>query len=234
MTGTWLRTTRMTLVGLTGLTVLLGSPLLAQADQGKWWTPRQGGRRIEERGRVRDEGWRGGPWRGARVRRDVVVIRDGRRGGYFRARRIYYEPYFARRTVYVRPVRYFIAADVRIGGVGIHARIIRPHYVYGCNFCDARFDRYDDYLNHVERCDHRPSGYRIRAEDRGYDDEDWNGPYRTDDGGSGYDRSYRDDRDDRDDPGYRDNRDRDRGGDLDRSRDNDQDNSYPDDPDQDN
>lgn len=168
MNGTWLRNTRTTLVGLIGAAMLFSTAPLAQADQGKWWTPK--------------EGPRGSAWRGARVHRDVIVIRDGRRGHHFRARRLFIRPRFHRHVVFVRPIRYFIAADACIGGVGIHARI-RPHYLYGCNFCDARFDSYRAYRSHVLMCDDGPHGYTVAASDwdgdrdseRGirYGDEGW-------------------------------------------------------------
>ena len=247
MVQTWLRRTRLAFVGALGVTIFLGAPLLARADQGKWWNPKEGDRKVESRDRggrdrgwgdrhdgdqgdrgawrgrsggdpggawrgrvtVRDRGaWRdrgnGGQgrityrdrrysgratwggysnWRGAPVRRDVLVIRDHRYGGgYFRARRIYCAPRYWGRFVYVRPVRYFIAADACIGGLNIRARIVRPHYLYGCNFCDERFDSYDDYCYHVEHCSHRPGGLQISVSnwDDGYDSY-WDGPYRADD-----------------------------------------------------
>jgi len=205
--------TRWTLAGAAGLAVVLGTPLFAQADSGKWWTPKQGGGpHVEGRGRYGHGGGQGRAWRGGPVRRDIVVIRETRNGGYFRARRVFYQPYYQRRTVYVRPVRYFISADALIGGIGIHARIVRPHYAYGCNFCDARFETYHDYCEHVDSCSHRPSGYQINHEDWD-DDADWKGPYPTDGcdhrGQSGDyrdDGRYRGDDDDR----YRDDDSRDR------------------------
>lgn len=184
----WLHKVRMAVVSALGVAVLMGSPLLAYADHGngngKWWKPNDKGRRVEMRGRGWDNRDSRGyyrSWRGPRVHRDIIVIRDARRGAYFRARRIFITPRYDRRVIYVRPVRYFIAADACIGGVNIHARIVRPHYVYGCNFCDERFDSYGAYAAHVSHCDHAPSGYRIASDDwTGYDDADWNGPYETD------------------------------------------------------
>ena len=117
------------------------------------------------------------------------MIRDRRYGGgFFRARRIYSAPRFYGRFCYVRPVRFFIGADAFIGGVGIRARIVRPHYIYGCNFCDERFDNYDDYVAHVESCPYRPRGCDISVSnwDDG-SDSNWNGPYSTDDGATPYD-----------------------------------------------
>lgn len=189
MNGAWLRKIRMMIVGALGATILLGTPLLAQADQDKWWTPKEGGHRAQGRGaqghapeRAWDYRSYGGPWRGARIHRDVIVIRDGYRGSYFRARRTFIQPRFHRQVVFVRPVRYFIAADACIGGIGIHARL-RPHYLYGCNFCDARFDAYGAYAAHVGHCGAAPDGYRVSAYnwDDGYaadwrgrgDEEDW-------------------------------------------------------------
>lgn len=248
---------RGVLTSALGITILLGTPLLAQADQGKWWTPKQGDPRVERRDRgARDQGsrgtwrgadrgtwrggpgdrggWRGGPawqgrgtwerqrgginvrdrvmaprdrgfsgrvlyrdrgfsgraswgdWRGAPVRRDILVIRDRRYGGFFRARRIYCAPRFYGRFVYVRPIRFFISADAFVGPIGVHARIVRPHYLYGCNFCDARFDSYGAYVQHVEHCDQRPSGCDISVSNWDDGGQDWDGPYQTDD-------SYRDD-----------------------------------------
>jgi hypothetical protein len=214
MARAYLQRMRSVIVGALGATILLGTPLLAQADQGKWWKPKEGDRTIERRdqGREgpRDQAGRGawgdrgrsgrviyrGPrysgraswgdratWRGFPVRRDVLIIRDRRYGGFFRARRIYAAPRYYGRFVYVRPVRFFIGADALIGGIGIHARIVRPHYLYGCNFCDARFDSYDDYAAHVAHCDHRPGGFGISASN--WDDgsgASWDGPYSTDEG----------------------------------------------------
>jgi hypothetical protein len=212
---------RAALVSALGVTVLLGTPLLAQADQGKWWTPKQGDpQRVERRERGswrgdrqrggertwrRDGAWRGdrggwrgsisyrdrrygargswggySSWRGYPVRRDILVIRDRSYGGYFRARRVYCAPRYYGRLVYVRPVRFFIAADACIGGVGIRARIVRPHYIYGCNFCDARFDSYGGYCQHVEHCSHRPSGLQISVSNWDDGDGQWDGPYDTD------------------------------------------------------
>jgi len=196
MVGSTLCRIRKALVSSLGVTILLGAPLPAQADQGKWWNPKEGGRRVETREHEREwngrgswGGWsgrgsRGGyrSWRGIPVRRDVIVIRDHRYGRSFRARRIFVEPRFHGGCLYVRPVRYFIAADACIGGFNIRARIVRPHYLYGCNFCDARFDSYDAYAAHVVHCDHGPDGYAVHASnwDDGYD-MDWDGPYHADD-----------------------------------------------------
>jgi hypothetical protein len=221
MAKAYLRRMRRVIVSALGITVLLGTPLLAQADQGKWWKPKEGDRRVESRDRNGQGPRQGGPawsgragyrdhrydvrgswggramWRGMPVRRDFFMIRDHRYGGgFFRARRIYAAPRFYGRFVYVRPVRYFIGADALIGGVGIHARIVRPHYIYGCNFCDARFDNYDDYAAHVEHCAYRPSRCDISVSnwDDG-SDSNWDGPYSTDDGGyQNNDRQGQDDR----------------------------------------
>jgi len=234
---------RIAVVSALGVTILLGTPLLARADQGKWWTPKDGNQGVERRdrgqgsndqgswgdrgtndrgtsdrrswggrrgndggswgdrgwsGRVtyRDRGWNGRgswatyrSWRGVPVRRDVIVIRDRRHGGYFRARRVFVQPRFYRGSLYVRPVRYFIAADACIGGISIHTRIVRPHYLYGCNFCDERFDSYEAYAAHVAHCDLRPDEYAIQAcnWDDGYDTS-WDGPYHAgDEGDNNYD-----------------------------------------------
>lgn len=228
MIGSWRYKMRSAVVSALGVTILLGTPLLAQADQGKWWKPKEGDQRVEERGRgwsdrdardqgnngrgargdrgwngrvtYRDGGWSGRgswntyrSWRGVPVRRDVIVIRDRRNGSYFRARRVFVQPRFYRDRLYVRPIRYFIAADACIGGINIHTRIVRPHYLYGCNFCDARFDTYDAYAAHVAHCDHGPDEYAIQAcnWDDGYG-SDWDGPYRAGDDECNYDYDYDD------------------------------------------
>lgn len=97
-------------------------------------------------------------------------------------------------VVYVRPVRFFVAANFAIGGLGISASYADPGPVYGCNFCDARFSDYDDYQYHVEHCAQAPQGYRIIAEqwDQNQVDEwhdDQVGDRRYDD----YNRDYDDD-----------------------------------------
>ena len=131
-------------------------------------------------------------WRGLPVRRDVLVIRDNRGGGYFRARRLYCAPRYVGRFVYVRPVRYFIAADALIGGISIRARIGRPHYLYGCNFCEERFGTYGAYAAHVDHCHFAPSGLQISVSNWEDDyDYDWDGPYQADD--QYYDDSYHND-----------------------------------------
>ncbi len=217
MNGAWRSRVRTGFVGALGVTILLlGTPLLAQAEQGKWWKSAEGDRksdrtvvrdqrgsdRMVRRGRRPDGGSRGNityrdrrysgraswgrhsTWRGLPVRRDVLVIRDHRNGRYFRARRLYCAPRYYGRFVYVRPVRYFIAANAVIGGVSIRARIGRPHYLYGCNFCDDRFDTYDAYAMHVGHCHYRPSGLQVSVSnwDDGYD-HDWHGPYQAGDDG---------------------------------------------------
>ena len=153
----WLQKTRRVFLAALGLAVFLGNPALAQADQGKWWTPKQGGR-----GHAYSRPWQGGP-----VCRDVVMIRRGPRGHYFRARRVYVEPYYNRHIVYVRPVRFYLSADAHIGLLDIH---VEPYgndeVLYGCNFCDARFGTYGGYSTHLFHCDARPDGYEVCARDR--------------------------------------------------------------------
>ncbi|MEK7348869.1 MAG: hypothetical protein AABZ94_08350, partial [Candidatus Eisenbacteria bacterium] len=149
MNGT-LRYQRMWFAGLLGAAVLAGSPLAAQADDGKWWNPQRQGPARE--GRVeRDHRAVRGNDRGAqrawrqdrpRFQRQSVVLRDGRRGPRYSANRIWTRPYYIedRRLCVIRPVRYFVTAGVAIGGVRIRARIHdQDRYYYGCNFCDARF-----------------------------------------------------------------------------------------------
>ena len=189
------RNHRTLFAGLLGAAVLAGSPLSAQADQGKWWDPKQGGSDQETRnrddGRDGRDGWdsrdgrdgrdaRGGDrglhrgWRdgGPRFQRDIVVIRDGYRGPRYRAHRIWVRPTYFRRQhlVALRPVRYYFGVGAAIGGVRIQARFHDHDFLYGCNFCDARFDNYDDYARHVVRCDDRPRGYRFDVSDW---DSDW-------------------------------------------------------------
>lgn len=87
---------------------------------------------------------------------------------YYCAPRYVYDTH----VVYVQPVRFFVAADFMIGGVGISARYVDPGPVYGCNFCDARFGTYHAYETHVEHaCAHIPHGYRVYADD--WHDEVW-------------------------------------------------------------
>src|SRR6266446_953108 len=262
---------RSGVVSAVGVAILLSTPLLAQADQGKWWKPKEGDQRVERRDRGRQgareqqdrgnrgggwdgrrdggnggtwrdrtsgdrgswrgsdrgrtgSGWSGGityrdrrysgsgswggysTWRGYPVRRDILVIRDQRYGGYFRARRLYCAPRFYGGFAYVRPVRFFIGADACIGGVGIHARIMRPHYPYGCNFCDERFGTYEAYAAHVANCPYRPGDCRVSVSnwDDGYDSQ-WNGPYQTDDQYYEYDNNNDDYQGGSEDDGYYDN-----------------------------
>src|SRR2546422_2028977 len=89
MVKTWLRRTRMAFVGALGVTILLGAPLLAQADQGKWWKPKEGDRKVErqdrgssDRGNQSDRGaWRG---RDTNDRGNWSDRRDGDQGGAWR------------------------------------------------------------------------------------------------------------------------------------------------------
>ncbi len=276
MNGSWLGRARTSIAGAAGVTILLWAPLLAQADQGKWWNPKEGngrseqgdqGNRREDRGNHRgwqergngqnrggQGGWRDrgtiwrpgnmwrdrathrvpGPswrdrnpnnrgvagdrwgssgdirfrdrrysargswggtsvWRGYPVKRDVLVIRDNRYGGgYFRARRIYCAPRYYGRAVYVRPVRFYVAANLRFGGVRVGARIVRPHYLYGCNFCDERFDSYEAYAYHVRHCPYAPHGFLVSVSNWDDDfDSYWDEPYYTNDGY--YDQGYDED-----------------------------------------
>lgn len=181
MNGT-LRNQRMWFAGLLGAALLTGSPLVAQADDGKWWDPQGRGpareRRVERDVRgshESDRGQRGGWNRGRpHFQRQVVVIRDGHRGPSYRAQRVWARPSYIeqRRLCVIRPVRYFVTANASIGGVRIRARIHdQDRFYYGCNFCDARFGGYDSYRSHVVRCDDRPRGYRFQVNDW---DNEWN------------------------------------------------------------
>ena len=49
MKAKWILNRQSMLVGLLGATMLFGSPLSAQADQGKWWNPEGGSGRSRER-----------------------------------------------------------------------------------------------------------------------------------------------------------------------------------------
>lgn len=206
-----LRIQRMWFAGLLGAAVLAGSPLVAQADQGKWWNPEQRGpareRRVERDVRVNRGDDRGSQraWRHDRPRfqRQTVVLRDGRRGPRYQANRVWTRPYYIqdRQLCVIRPVRYFVTAGTTFGGLRIRARIHdQDRYYYGCNFCDARFGGYSGYRDHVTRCDDRPRGYRFDVND--WDDE-WNSGACDVDGCSehgGYSEhgSYQDDWDDDD------------------------------------
>lgn len=199
-----LRINRTWFAGLLGAAVLAGSPIVAQADQGKWWDPQDRGpsreRRVERQ--VRHD--RGGQrWLQSRPRfqRSTVFIRDGRRPGY-RARRVWARPYYVEREhlVVIRPVRYFVSAGVSLGGLRINARFHdHDRYLYGCNFCDMRFGGYRAYRAHVIACDDRPRGYRLDVSD--WSDE-WNDEAcdaedcEIHDGHRGHhaDAGYRDDR----------------------------------------
>ena len=208
MTGN-LRSNRLWFAGLLGAAVLAGSPIVAQADQGKWWDP-QGRGPSRERGAERqvrtNRGDRGANrnWQQSRPRyqqsqprlqqsrtryrqsqpryqqsrprfqRSYVTIRDGHRGTGYRAQRVWASPYYIQRQhlVVIRPVRYFIGASAVFGGLRINARFHdHDRYLYGCNFCDARFSGYAGYHSHVVLCDARPSGYRLDVSD--WNDE-WN------------------------------------------------------------
>lgn len=180
--------------GLLGTALLVAGPVAAQADQGKWWTPKEGRSRVRSEARrsepMRDyrlprgeqRVWRSSP-RYGRVYRDYVVVRGTRGGPYdYRARRYWVRPYYQGRYIYVRPVRYFVAADAVIGGVRISAMFHpRDYWLYGCNFCGARFDDYDHWAAHVDGCPYHPNGYQVRAQywsddSHAYPDED-NGWY---------------------------------------------------------
>jgi len=243
----------MTPMNLAAIATLLGASLLmstpiAQADQAKWWQPKESKRaeprrgdrverraeprrgdrverrvedrradRVERRVGARQDGslHRGfnrqyRQWRGNRIYRDVIVIRDNQRGPRYRAWRSYAEPEFIyrRRIVRLRPVRYYVSASVVIGGVHVNARVHdHDDYYYGCNFCDARYESYGSYRAHVYECDARPRGYQIVTNDwndRELRDSDW-----WDDRNWERDQEYDRNRDQGDDEDY--DRDRDSG-----------------------
>ena len=176
------QTTRTWLAGLCGAAMLVGTPLLAQADDGKWWNPQerpaQREKRIERTQRTvraRDND-RLRVTRQARPRfqRDIVVLRHGARGKQFRAHRVWTRPFYLerQRICVIRPVRYFSGITATLGSVQIHARFDEHDGWYGCNFCDARFGSYRGYRQHVHRCDDRPRGYHFDVQDW---DDDWYG-----------------------------------------------------------
>jgi hypothetical protein len=201
--------------GLLGASLLLAGAGTAQASPGgKWWNPGRGsGFRMERPApRAFSRQWR--PWGGGRVYRDVIVIRSSRYPRY-RAWRTYAPPeyIYSRRLIRVRPIR-FVVAGV-FGGAAIRGSWHDDGYIYGCNFCDARFRTYDAYRAHVLTCSHRPRGYRVECndwngagpwDDQGWrDDDDRDGGYGSQGGYHVYDRDRDDDRDGgygRDDRGY--------------------------------
>jgi hypothetical protein len=240
------RTTRLgaTVTALLGASLLLAGAGTTQARPGeKWWNPGRGsGFRMERPApRAFSRQWR--PWGGGRIYRDVIVIRSNRYPRY-RAWRTYAPPeyIYSRRLIRVHPIR-FVVTGV-FGGTSIQGGWHDDGYVYGCNFCDARFRTYDAYRAHVLTCSHRPSGYRVEC-------DDWNGAGASDDQGwrdcDGRDGGYGRGRDcrvpdrgyDRDDRCDRDGHDRwnrhDRDDDQDQwnrnDRDDDHDRSYRDDRD---
>ncbi len=189
MNANWTSKRVTVLVGLLSAIMLLGGASSAQAEQGKWWNPKEGGQRPARREAYRAPArhdsyraptWRApryvGPgqrysrsWRGYRVYRDRVWVGPG--WGYHGRPaygwRYYRAPvyYYPQRTCYVRPLRFFISAGAVIGGVSVHAEYADPGDLYGCNFCDARFTSYHAYEAHVAHCSHAPDGYRVVAHD---------------------------------------------------------------------
>lgn len=170
-------TAHVILAGLLGAALLAATPAPAQSAQGKWWKPR---------GAAHDNGWHRGQqrvWRQVpgygRYYRDRVVIYDGYRGPRYNAYRYWIEPYYRAHYVYVRPVRYVLHASAIIGGVSISAGYHGGDgYLYGCNFCDARFGRYSDWAVHVDHCRYAPHDYVVRActwddDFNRYDDSGW-------------------------------------------------------------
>jgi len=104
MNAKWILSRQSMLVSLLGLTMLIGSPFSAQADQGKWWSPKRGGHRSADVPRhqeasrhqndrrdghgYRAPAWRGygayqqgprfyRPWQGHRVYRERMWLRSG-------------------------------------------------------------------------------------------------------------------------------------------------------------
>ena len=113
-------------------------------------------------------------WRGYPVHRDQVWVTSPAWGHRHRGTwgwRYWAAPtfYYPTQVCYVRPVRFFVTARAMIGGVAIDARYADPVDVFGCNFCDARFETYGSYSRHVRSCDHGPHGYRVVAQDWDHD-----------------------------------------------------------------
>jgi hypothetical protein len=130
-------------------------------------------------------------YRGYPVYRDQVWVTTPswghRRGTY--GWRYWVAPtfYYPTHVVYVRPVRFYVSAQAIIGGVSIGARYADPIDVYGCNFCDARFETYGGYARHVHSCVHAPHDYRVvvqQWDERAWDDDDDQGGWDRDDRGS--------------------------------------------------
>jgi Ni/Co efflux regulator RcnB len=174
------QTNRVWIADLCGAALMVGTPLLAQADQGKWWTPKEREtpreRRVEQKHRIDRRNDHDGRRMTREVRprfqRDVVFLRHGERGPRFRAHRVFVRPLYLERQqiCVIRPVRYFSGISANLGSVRIHARLGDHNDWYGCNFCDARFDDYRGYHRHVVRCDDRPDGYHFDVRDW---DDDW-------------------------------------------------------------
>jgi len=75
MNANWISKNRSMALGLLGATVIFGSPISAQADQGKWWNPERGGRQSDARSEAyRPPAWRGSSSyrQGPRFSRDAV------------------------------------------------------------------------------------------------------------------------------------------------------------------
>jgi hypothetical protein len=186
------------LAALLGVALLATGPNTARADQGKWWNPGHGGTppgqaKKQATARVVAPTYYppanhvvvGGPryyraYRGGRVYRDVVTVRRGYHGPAHwgpgtQVYRYYAYPtyYYPTRTVYVRPVRFYLSAGAVTGsGVSFSIGYASPAYVYGCNFCGAEFSTYGAYHTHVVGCAAHPAGYRVVTQDWG---NDWPG-----------------------------------------------------------
>ena len=124
------------------------------------------------------------PYRGYRVYRDVVTVPRGYYApGHWvpgaHVVRYYAYPtyYYPTRTVYVRPVRFYLSA-VTGSGVSFSIGYGSPAYYYGCNFCGAEFSSYAAYHAHVLACPDRPVGYRVVC-------QDWSRDWHGDDGQGG-------------------------------------------------
>lgn len=91
MNAKWIQSKRSMLVGLLGATVLFGSPISADADQGKWWNPERGAKRSTE-GRGSTQGRRATEGRGSTEGRRATEGRTERRTERRVERRDVYRP----------------------------------------------------------------------------------------------------------------------------------------------
>jgi hypothetical protein len=181
MDAMWIQSKRAVLVGLLGATVLFGSPLYAQADQGKWWNPERGAR--DQRGDRGNSGERGD--RGDRVDRGNSGDRGDRGSwgdrGVRRStgwRESYRAPAWSSRGAYRQGPRYWRPWDGR--------RIYRERTwlragwgydrpVYGWRYYCAPSYYYPRHIIYVRPVrffiSARIGGVHVHAGNYGYDDD---------------------------------------------------------------